>query len=250
MKVKCPVCKKDNHVKYLGVYHNGDLYCKIYQCSLTTHIHFTAIHFVERKDEEKTRHMLDEEDVKDALKDRIRCPLCTKYKYKRERNDIKLRFKTQDYQYRYVLSKGNSDRFYCRNHKDKKHNRYEFKYISKKDNISLRKLFTEISLPLYERLREIYRSEEEYDFKDDPDNLLKFLFCINISHDIIATIFHSTQPTIYRLNKKKEYSHIIKVVTVRRDYRLYYTKVRLKRVDLDIIRESISYKYKEIHFLT
>lgn len=248
MKIACPVCKKDNQVKYLGVYHNGDFNCKIYKCSSTTHIHFTTIHFVDRKDDERTRDMLDEEDVKDALKDRIRCPLCTKYK--KESDGIKLRFNTQDYQYKYVLSKGNSDRFYCKNHKDKKHNRYEFKKISIKDNISLRKLFTTISLPLYKRLRDIYRSEEEYDFKNDPDNLLKFLFCINISHDIIATIFHSTQPTIYRLNRKKKYPLITKVVTVRRDHRLYYTKVRLKRVDLEKLIESISYKDKEIHFLS
>lgn len=243
MRGKCPICRKDTFSEYLGVIVYGENY-KFFQCNHGKVSGQEKTYFRESK-HRKDILTIYEDEMHDMLRSRIQCPLC-----KRDDGKIPIRCREgKDYKYKFVVSKGNSNRFYCKNHPDKKHNRYEFRVITKKISMTLKKLLTKISSELFSRIDDVYHIEEVYDFRKDEDHLLEFFFSINLSHNLLAAIFHTSQPTIFRLSEKKNVPYITKVNTLKRDKsRLFYSRVNLTTEDFENIKDMISYVDGKIYF--
>lgn len=147
--------------------------------------------FIYKDKREKIEKKLDALDIKEFLKQRIKCPKHNEHKIKCENH----RFKD-------IIAKGNSNRFYCKNHPDRPHNKYEFRF-EVTEIYTLQKFLKEIEF--YEVLYKIYsdcgKENKKYNIKKDEKELLKLFFYINLSTVIIAKLFCSSRPTITSLKK-------------------------------------------------
>lgn len=147
--------------------------------------------FVYKDNGEKKEKQFTPEDIKSTLKQRIKCP-----KHKEHKK------KDRDHLFRDILAKGNSNRFYCKNHPDRPHNKYEFRF-EVTEIYTLQKFLKEIGF--YEVLYKIHsdcgKENKKYNIKKDEKELLKLFFYINLSTVIIAKLFCSSRPTITSLKK-------------------------------------------------
>lgn len=267
MKSTCPLCGKktkeevlqygiEYKITYLGVIIEKETY-KLFKCSNIKGRHKKILYYKESKKdgEQKILFTADlnlqsrsnsytnlvntnndsleettsfeykinyENEKKVLLRSRLKCP-----KHNEHINTSK------DHEYKYVVATGNSNRFYCRNHKgikSSKHNRYEFRFNAiKKGQTSLKQLLLGIDVDYYNRLQRIYNQKgEKYDIHEDSERLIESLTVIGMSDSIIGRIFHVDRATIYRLKKKKEYKqkYTIQLIMNDKSNRLFYNRMK------------------------
>jgi len=161
----------------------------------------------------------DEEVITLELKKRIECPLCKEFNKDPEGAlaDNKIRMKDRDFSHIYVNSK--EDMFYCRNHPDRKKNRYYFRDPKEKVTLTLREFFKEVSKSglLYKAIGkkcikgwDSKLNKERHQISDEDYNasvifcrsLISFLLQINMPKTLISSICRKSRPTID--NWKKE----------------------------------------------
>jgi len=241
MNILCQICNKNDHIEYIGITNIYGEWKKIFICTG----HDTA-YFLQSKIDPYKVEMIDKEDreyIENCLANRVPCPKHKEHK-KREKyhkyKDVLLISKVTN-----LDNENHLLRFYCKNHPDKRYNRYQFRYNQKKSIYTLQKLFKSLSEPLYKKLHQIYNQKIIYDIKEDSEDLLYFLFYINLSENVIKDLFLTNQSMIHRLKKKmlkeRKIATDIKVNTLSIDSigRLFYTKVNITKKDFYTLQEEI-----------
>lgn len=177
-----PNCLECKEKHYLGVYRYGEELFQLWQCKKCHHYYHVC-----KSDDKKKYIRIEDDDANEYLRDRIPCPQCNKHaehKIKAKRSK-QVKYNDKDFMYKYVVAKGNSYRFYCRNHPLKRNNRYEFNNSCEYVKMTLRDFFKHVNI--YnglkgKRLKEI--------------DILTFLLMINMPKTIIAKILNKSRPTI------------------------------------------------------
>ncbi len=209
--------------------------------------------FIYKDNGKKIEKKLDALNIKEFLRQRIKCP---KHKEHTE--------KDRDHQFRDILAKGNSNRFYCKNHPDRPHNRYEFRF-EVTEIYTLQKFLRKIGF--FEILNKIHndckaykkdKNKERYDIKKDEKELLKLFFYIDLSTVIIAELFYSSRPTITKLKRKilEQESTIdsdkwemlknVKVTSCESNdtyKRFFYKRVKVTKKHMDILHQFLQKNY-------
>ncbi|MGB5793837.1 hypothetical protein, partial [Poseidonibacter sp.] len=171
--------------------HDDVLYFKYSKKTKNTEI----IDFSERQREKQSQ-------INEILRSRVICPRADEHKLKKK-----------DHKYLSVRSYGNTNRQYCICHESNKRNRYEF-IFDNKSIITIRKFLEVHSYELYEKLFEIYSNigtYKAYDYIYDKYRIIKLLFKIGYSDEIIAKLLGTNQTKINRIKRKNEYKKVTKI---------------------------------------
>jgi len=247
MVSKCPWCSKMNSSNYQGVVCDKKPYYKVFQCQKSEcRKYYTIEIMIEGVAKEEKLHT--KREIDSFFNKRTACPLCTKYKrnisYKGSSREL---LKTDhDFEYKHVvywkkLDKLEKNHFYCNNHaKFPFRQKYQFvTNISEKNIMGLGRFITEsTSQYFYNKVREIYKEGEgKYPFKEDPKNILSFLYSLGIPQTLLARIFHTSQPTIYRLIEKKKFSEPKRTIYIEKNHSaLFYTKIKISKRALAVLK--------------
>jgi len=229
----CPKCakkeeqkerkeRKNEKVKYLGVSCKNPIYLKIFECEKCT-TYYTQ--------EKKTGHKnpkpkeLIKREAALLLKERISCPKCQKFKKNKNIRRPPIDSTSVDYEYESVvfvgfLTQKNGiviNRFYCRNHaKIFEKQRYQFRKRDQKEKRMKLKTFIEESTSqyFYTKVRKLYKNRDlkQAHKLEEHKKTFEILYDIGLPQTILATIFHTSQPTIYRYIKENRFT---------REYDLY-----------------------------
>lgn len=236
-----PLCNnKCDEKTYLGVYRYIEELFQIWQCVKCNH------YYKRSKLDDKNDIHIELDEAKELLEDRISCPLCKKYeveKIKAKRNNI-LKDNHKGFMCKYVIAKGNSYRFYCRNHPLKKHNRYEFNNSSEYTKMTLRAFFESIK---------IYNKVEKH--KLDEISVLIFLLTINMPKTIIANILNKSRPTIDKMIRSNistqeteyRYKKIINISNTR-SKNIFETVINIPLETLDDAEHYVKIREKKVLF--
>ena len=232
----CIRCVKKTHLGILN--YAGDI-IYISQCDKCHH------YYKRLKGEEGVTH-IEMDDAKELLDDRIACPLCeqhTKHKIKAKKKKI-IGDNHKDFIYKYVSSKGNSHRFLCKNHPLKKYNEYDFNFSPEYMKLTLKDFFVSIK---------IFFEIEKHEL--DERSVLIFLTTINMPKTIIAKILNKSRPTIDKLIKENISSQEVKYryekivnISSKGSKSFFETVIKIPRITLDDVEDSVEIKKKKILF--
>lgn len=204
--------------------------------------------FIYKDNGKKIEKKFTSAGIKDILRERIKCP--------KHNEHIE---KDRDHQFKDIVAKGNSNRFYCKNHPNRPHNKYEFRFEAT-EIYTLQKFLSQIAF--YEILKKNHddckaynkdkKEKKIYDIRKDEKELLKLFFYIDLSTAIIAELFCSSRPTIDKLKRKilEQVSPInsdkweilknVKVTSCKSDdtlNRFFYKRVKVTKKHMDILEQ-------------
>lgn len=244
MFTKCPSCNQYNSLGYKGVYCKEKPYYKIFQCTNPT---CKKYYTREKKigSRESAEKLTTKRDINYYLKRRVKCPLCAKFKKNiKYRNSVRNPLDTtdSDYEYKYVVyiaesHKAELNKFYCNNHpKSPFRQKYQFvKNIYELKIMSLGKYIKESSSQyFYNKVNEVYKKGKgEYSLKDDPKNIFSTLYNLGMTQTVLAEIFHTSQPTIYRLIQSKNFGEAPHTLYIEKKHpSLFYTQIKISKQTL------------------
>ncbi len=248
MFTKCPSCNKYNSFGYKGVYCLEKPYYKVFQCNNSTCNKYYTIE-IRMGSRQSAVKLTTKRDIDYFLEKRVACPLCTKFKKKiKYRGSLRKPLDTTDldYEYKYVmymgeLQKTEQNKFYCNNHrKSPFRQKYQFvKNIHERQIMSLGKYIKESSSQsFYNKVKEVYKEGKgKYSFTEDPKNILSKLYTLGIPQTLLARIFHTSQPTIYRLIKRKKFNEAIHTLYIEKKHSsLFYTQIKISKQALSEIK--------------
>lgn len=264
MGVKEKKVDREKKLEYLGVSLQYNILYKIYSNANKTHYHKQAKTYYGAKlktNETNKEHQdnitlepIEGEEKEELLRHRVECPLCKKVtQVRKSKTDGYIRDNKKDFEVRNVVVKARQHpdsntlyRFYCKNHPQKSHNRYEFRYDIAEIKMTVKELLEKLGLKKYYQ-RFPKRNEQ---------NMIKFLHDIGIPTTLIEQLSNKSKYLVRKILRQND-DHIqyeetiaMRIVVVEKKAN-YLDNIVIIKIDgsdsIDDIEMQVKERLKKLH---